>query len=231
MLEFIFPRRCLLCYRVPHDAWEDLCPSCVSNIHRLRLPHCTCCAKPFEAPGEYHLCGDCLKHPKAFRKLFTGGEYGGSLKDLIHLGKFSEREDVLRPLVRFLLQQDRVGFAPEDYDLLTCIPTTPRRLRQKGLHLAARLVQTLGKIYRLPVDPFGLRKVRETPLQFELNERERWKNLKGVFQTSSNFKKGIKKVLLVDDVYTTGATLHEGAMALKKAGVVVIDGLTLARGV
>ena len=188
-------------------------------------------ANPFEAEGLDHLCGDCLKRPKAFRKLFTGGAYTGTLKDLIHFSKFSEREESLRPLIRFFLQQEHCDFDPGAYDLWLCIPTTSKHLRQRGIHLAARIMQSLSKVYRGQSSLKALVKIRDTEPQFSLKGEARWKNVRGAFQVNSEVIEKAQKVLLVDDVYTTGATVHEAAKTLKKEGVQEVDVLTLARGV
>ena len=232
MLELLFPRRCLLCGGIPSDSHEDLCGECFDNIQLLPSPHCSCCAKPFESSeGGDHLCGNCIERPKAFERLFTGGAYTKTLRELIHLGKFSEREETIRPLLRFFLQREQNNFFPKHYDLLLCIPTTPRRLRKRGLHLAARVTRSLGKIYHRPFDLFALKKVRETPPQSELKGEERWTNVRNAFQIEGDSIRQARKVLLIDDVYTTGATLHEGTRVLKKAGVSKVDVLTLVRGV
>jgi ComF family protein len=232
MLDLILPHSCLLCGLAPIKNRENVCDSCWSAAETIRSPHCSCCLKPFDQiQGDNHLCGECMARPKNFHRHFTGGAYKKVLRELIHQAKFSEREEAVTPLVHFFLQQEKHEFDPTSYDLLTCVPTTPRRLWRRGVHLAAYLAQRLGSIYRCPTDIFLLKKTRETKPQSDLKERERWTNVHGAFAVGSPVGSIVKRVLLIDDVYTTGATLSEGTRTLKQAGVTHVDVLTLARGV
>jgi len=127
---------------------------------------------------------------------------------------------------REALQGEREG---DDRDVIIPVPLHPSRLRQRGFNQSALLAQEMSRMLCVPVDLFSLRKIRATPPQVGLTMKERTKNVKGTFHVINGDHVKGKKVLLVDDVFTTGATISECARALRKAGATSVDVLTLAR--
>lgn len=121
----------------------------------------------------------------------------------------------------------------QDYnpDIILPVPLHPKRLRWRGFNQALVLARVIGRRWQIPVDPFILVRSRETPPQTQLSEKERRKNVRGAF--SLNSRKTVKGriILLVDDVYTSGATVNECSRVLRRAGAKEVYVLTLARAV
>jgi ComF family protein len=116
-------------------------------------------------------------------------------------------------------------------ELIVPIPLHPRRLRQRGFNQAVLLARPLGRMLGIATYPRVLKRVRNTPPQVNLKPEERRKNVRGAFAVSERQRVYGREVIVVDDVYTTGATVQECAKVLKKAGAEAVHVLTLARAV
>ena len=111
------------------------------------------------------------------------------------------------------------------------VPLHPKRLRWRGFNQSVLLARQISRVYDIPLDPFTLQRHRETPPQTQLNEAERRKNMRGAFTVDADRPVTGKNILLVDDVYTSGATVNECSRTLKKHGAKDVYVLTLARAV
>jgi ComF family protein len=116
-------------------------------------------------------------------------------------------------------------------ELIVPVPLHPKRLRWRGFNQSVLLARQVSAVYKLPLDPFVLQRYRETPPQTQLNEEERHKNMRGAFVADPDRPVSGKTILLVDDVYTSGATVNECSRTLKQSGAKEIYVLTLARAV
>ncbi len=193
-------------------------------------PYCPCCGLPVPSgDGTGHLCGPCLKEKWYFEVHRTGGLYEGALKEAIHRFKYG----AVFPLVRVFgdLLQPILYTVSQDYpvDVMIPVPLHIRRLRERGFNQALLLVRELGKRTGIPYEERALKKIKDTPVQIALKKRERRKNLRGAFQARDQGAIQGKAVMLVDDVYTTGATVNECSRTLLKAGAERVAVLTVAR--
>lgn len=116
-------------------------------------------------------------------------------------------------------------------EVIMPVPLHPKRLRWRGFNQSILLAREVSRAYSVPMDPFSLRRVRETPPQTELNEEERRRNVRGAFALAPGRSIERRNVLLVDDVYTSGATVNECVRTLRKSGARKVFVLTLARAV
>ena len=116
-----------------------------------------------------------------------------------------------------------------DADLIIPVPLHPKRLRWRGFNQALLLARQLSRAYGIATDPFVLRRIKETPPQTQLNEEERRRNVRGAFALAPGRSLKGKKVLLVDDVYTSGATVNECSRTLTTSGAEQVCVVTLAR--
>jgi ComF family protein len=130
-----------------------------------------------------------------------------------------------------LLAAAHFPLLPKDYDLILPVPLHLARLRWREFNQALVLARAVGKRYRLPVDPFSLERIRATDPQVRLKEKERQTNVHDAFAITRPEKVKGKRILLVDDVYTTGATVNECARTLCTAGARYVDVFTLTRAV
>ncbi|OGP54459.1 MAG: hypothetical protein A2Y65_09770 [Deltaproteobacteria bacterium RBG_13_52_11] len=233
-LNLIFPPVCPICQAPFGGQGEDLiiCPDCQKAIRPVRPPYCPCCGLPYPTgDGEGHLCGPCLKEKWYFEVHRTCALYEGALKEAIHRFKYGG----VFPLVRVFgdLLQPPLQTLIEDYpvDVMVPVPLHIRRLRERGFNQALLLVRELSKRTGIPYEERALAKIKDTPVQIALKKRERRKNLKGAFQVKDQEAIKGKAVVLVDDVYTTGATVNECSRTLLEGGAGKVAILTVARAI
>jgi len=228
LLDILFPSRCASCEE--HLGKRSLfCPSCSSKLIFAESPLCPLCGKVFSSrQGKDHLCGECLRKKRPFRKARALALYEGPIMEAIHRMKYQGRAGLV-DLLSALLLEHIPNFYGEGWDILVPVPLHPARLRERGFNQSALLAIKLGKNLGIPVEPFSLRKICPTPPQVGLTMKERVKNVSGAFQVKDKNIFNKKIVLLIDDVLTTGATVSECSRVLKRAGARAVDVLTLAR--
>jgi ComF family protein len=171
------------------------------------------------------LCVACRHGVRAFDHAYSFGSYEGPLQKLIHLFKYGKVESLARPLSELILRA-----LPRDLnvDLVTAIPMHWRKQWQRGFNQAALLAEPVARRYGLKLSR-NLRRIRYTESQASLNEQSRRMNLKNSFAVRRPQEIAGRRILLVDDVFTTGATLRVAAEVLKNAGASHVTVLTLAR--
>lgn len=197
------------------------CSECWSGIVKYAGPACRICATPITS--EYAtVCAECMKKPPLFSKAMSFGLYEGTLASAIHFFKFQRIRRLHKPLGD-LLQ----GFDMSGIDALIPVPLSIRGLRERGFNQSLLLAKTLSGSSKIPLIMDGLFKKTETPAQIGLSKNERRLNLKGSFRTARNFP-GMR-LLLVDDVMTTGSTANECSKVLLRAGAEEVRVLALAR--
>jgi ComF family protein len=227
----LFPDCCRLCERALRSLTPaPVCQSCLDSLQAAESSFfCQCCGLPFESAAPLHgteECGLCRLRVWDFDRVRGFGAYEGDLRRLIHLLKYDKMRPLARPLAeRMAARLPELGLA----DILIPVPLYRWRRWQRGFNQAEALAQELSSLSGIPCSRKVLRRTRPTRPQVGLSNRERRLNLAGAFDVSSpQFVSG-RRVLLVDDVMTTGATLDACARALKAAGAVWVAGLTAAR--
>ena len=221
-LSFIYPSRCPVC-RNQSDAhvYAPICLYCWSTIERYNGSSCRVCAVPIVSPYA-GVCGECLSHPPYFSFVLAYGLYSGILREAIHLFKFSGIKRLGRPLGRLLS-----SLPIPEADIIVPVPLSKRGLRQRGFNQTLILAKTLSKDLKIPFSIDCLFKRRDTPPQSGIRAVDRKRNVKGAFEVREDVAR--KKVILLDDVMTTGATVRECAKTLAKAGAEEIIVVVLAR--
>lgn len=226
LFDMLFPHVCPLCEKAIVE--EHLCPECMEAFFALKIhsPLCTRCGLPFAvASSKNHLCGKCRKKEPPFIQARSAFRYDGIVLDAIHSLKFRHNAAVAPALGRMLALS---GGAPDEkIDVVVPVPLHAGRLRDRGFNQSLLLAKPIASALEARIDYTGLKKTRETSDQIGLDEKERARNMKGAFAASHTSFDG-KTVLLVDDVYTTGATIISCAGALADAGARVYA-VTLAR--
>lgn len=227
-LDWIFPRRCLHCREFLKNR-EDLCTPCDAAWPSLKSPHCSVCARPFvSSEGGNRLCGDCLAEPKTCGRVIAAGIYRGVLHDLIVRFKYRGQEGY-STFFGGKMSEALSAFPDSSYDLIVPAPLHPARLRERGYNQAHLLAREVGKTLRLPVDARVLKKVRKTQPQADLPAEERRSNLRQAFEVRRAEAIKGKKILIVDDVYTTGTTVETISGLLLRNGAERVEALVLAR--
>lgn len=248
----LFPATCFGCGRLfsddmdtPHQAGTPVkghpsafaaamaayfCPQCRDRWTAVAAPLCSRCGLVFKSRvGQDHLCGRCLKRPGAFTRARATGVYDQSLRIAIHAFKFKGRTRLAVPLGRLLFDTYQHYWRIGDIDVVAPVPLHRRRFRQRGFNQAHLLVRQ----WRLPAETVIIRDLlvrsRDTAPQTGLDRRQRRLNIKNAFSMRCPGQSTGKRVLLVDDVLTTGATADICAAALMRDGARRVDVLTLAR--
>ncbi len=232
ILHAVFPMPCRLCGQaLRDDPIPFFCRPCWSRITPIESPACPRCARPFPSPHALshspgHLCGDCRRRPPAYHLARTPFAYQSPLKEAIVLFKYHGKTQLALPLAQLIAG---TGAPPADIDAILAVPLHPRRLREREFNQSLLLARHLGRRWNLPVPPSPLRRTRLTPPQTTLTRRERLKNLRRCFAVTAPAAIEGKTLLLVDDVFTTGATVNECAKTLRRAGAKAVYVCTLAR--
>jgi ComF family protein len=229
LLDFFLPRLCVFCEKgVGGEAPAAVCPACEEAITWVASPLCPRCGRVFPVrEGGDHLCGPCQTEPPPFDRARAAALYdeeGPSSRAIKRL-KYGRRLEML-PVMHHWLKRLPCLELVREADLLAPVPLHKSRLRQRGFNQSLLLAQAFPEAH---LERELLTRVRPTPPQTGLTPKERRENVKGAFAVPRpELVKG-KCVLLIDDVFTTGATVRECAKALRKAGARRVDVLTVAR--
>jgi len=182
--------------------------------------------------GDDHRCGDCIAHPRPFLAARASGQYDGALMTAIHAYKYRGRIQLARPLGALLHLEFVRHFTGSGIDALIPVPLHRAKLRQRGFNQVLLMLDQWRKIdpgFKVPIEPGLLVRTRKTEAQTGLGKKERRENIRNAFSVRDPSRVKGRSVLLVDDVYTTGATLEECAGTLVRAGAEAVYILTLAR--
>lgn len=230
IIDFILPRRCLKCGRIlPEPGY--LCEDCSEAINFIGSDCCRKCGHPLyeENADSRKLCAGCLSRRRSFYRLARSAVvYDENSKNLILGFKFLDKTENADLLAAMLKVAGKDIFAA-GADVLVPVPLHYTRLIKRRYNQSSLLAQKLGKMVGLPVDAFSLVKHKRTRPQTEFSGRERVVNVKNAFSVKYPERIKGKRIVLIDDVMTTGSTLKESARALRKAGAKSIDVLTVAR--
>ena len=229
LADFFFPPLCLVCRRpVASYAETFLCRSCAADLTFIDSPLCRICGIMFNSrEGDDHVCGNCLSAPPRFDLARSVGVYAGTLREAIHTFKYRGGLLFAKPLGRLLAEHGRQVLEAGPVDLIAPVPLHCKRLRERGFNQSLELARCVGKSWGIAVAAESLQRIRQTPQQTTLSRQERARNVRGAFAWEGS-RLGGKRVLLIDDVYTSGATADECAGVLKKAGAGMVAVLTLA---
>lgn len=230
IIKIFLPPRCIKCGAILSDD-DGLCPKCFQELNFITAPYCYKCGHPFEqvASSKKMLCASCAKKKQTpFRLNRSALCYDDISKDLILALKFMDKTENAKTLAKWL---SMAGYDiwQEGVDVLVPVPLHYKRLIKRRYNQSALLVKELSKITGITADYMSLVKHKSTKPQVQFSGHERVKNVKGAFSVKHIEKIKGKRVVLIDDVMTTGSTLKECALALKKAGAKSIDTLTVAR--
>jgi ComF family protein len=227
----IFPSFCRLCASpLGRPGEKILCQDCLSRLAPRRGPVCLCCGRFFEGAGEDHFCAKCLEQVPPYTVHRSCGRYGGVLKDIILLFKYGRVSVLSRALARFA--EECLGADQrlwQGADFLVPVPLHRKRRRNRGFNQSALLARDLGRIRRMKVLDGCLVKTKNVPPQTSLEGGGREANVRGAYGIKRRSRIEGKTLVLVDDVFTTGATLGECCRELVRAGAREVRALTLAQ--
>ena len=218
---------------------ELFCKTCLTqDIVLFEPPFCIKCGRTFNTrEKEGHVCGECLKSRTGIGKVRAVAMYQGWIRDGIHLLKYQKKQQLAGPFEQLLFSAFERYFSIEAYDLVLPVPLHWLKMMKRGFNQSFVIISGFEKIWKVKykgfppwqVDPGLLLRKKNTDSQTGFDREQRKQNLKKAFKVKSPEKIKNKRILLVDDVYTTGATVKEAAVVLFAAGAAAVDVLVLAR--
>lgn len=225
-LQLLFPLRCPVCDGIVRPAGEKICLDCMGKLKLLTPPWCMKCGKKLTEEGEY--CRDCLRKGHSFRRGRALYEYDSASLSIYRFKYGGRREyaDFFGEQIGEYLGDFVKGIRP---DALIPVPLHKKRMAARGYNQAELLARAIGERLHVPVYARLVARVKNTAPLKRLNSKERQNNLKKAFIIAQNDVK-LGKVILIDDIYTTGSTMDEIARVLKEAGVKEVYCIALACG-
>jgi ComF family protein len=236
VLDFLYPPRCAACGTpLASEDGRRVCAQCVERVEPLPEPRCEICGAPLEsAANEATRCARCLARPPRYRIAraiaryrTTAEDEPGTLPALIRRHKYGLDQSVGRALAEYL--PDELPLSAGDYDVVVPVPLHWRRLWWRGFNQAALLAGQVARRLNLPLDSTAVARRRFTTPQTSRHHDERIRNVRRAFVVAHPERIRNRRVLIVDDVMTTGATVDECARVLRAAGASSVDVFTLAR--
>lgn len=227
-LNFILPLQCVNC-RVFVDAHHALCPVCWSQFNFVNPPQCHACGRPFTIEVDKEIvCGPCLNKDEPWSKRRYAFAYNAETKGIILNFKHHDATHLSKAFGQWLTLPYSTFNHSHHY--IIPVPLHWTRLFVRRYNQAALLSQALSFHINTPVLLTALKRVRRTPSQGNLTSHARAINVKNAFTIANSFKKTLKgkNILLIDDVFTTGATVRNCTQTLLNAGALRVDVLTLA---
>lgn len=228
-IELVLPPTCPGCGRSVGDS-HALCARCWASIRFIEPPLCPVYGTPFAIDlGEGALSAEALADPPPFRRARSAAVYGDVVRRLVHQLKYHDRPDLAQTMAAAMNRAGRALLA--ESSLIVPVPLHRWRLWQRRFNQAAALADALMKQSGVPSDSLVLARVKPTRQQVGLSATRREVNMRGAFQVPDAMRPKIaaRSILLVDDVYTSGATAKAAARALLRGGASAVDVLTFAR--
>jgi competence protein ComFC len=228
-VSLLYPATCTICRKHVRSG-EYLCDACEAKIVRIVPPFCETCSEPFEGSiTTAFSCANCVNRTIYFDAAVAAYRGRGIVRDVIHELKY-KRQMHLRHLVarwlRAALDDERLR--NQQFDVIVPVPLHPARQRERGFNQASLLAKLLSAQTSIPCRPV-LKRIRYTTTQTALDRSERMENLHNAFRLRKNADVRGLRVLLIDDVLTTGSTLSECARVLKRADACSVHAATAAR--
>ncbi len=234
ILNLVFPESCLIC-SAPTSRRQDcgVCDACWQKTLRLRIvePFCPSCGLPFHDfdSGTKHLCSGCILRPPPYSGARSFGYYADELSRVLLALKFQGRQNLVGLLAPLLAATFFESWDRGEFDLVVPVPLHPRRSRARGFNQAALLGRSLAGHISVPFEERAVLRTRPTQPQMGLTDAERLLNVRGAFRCYKPAAVTGRRVLLVDDVMTTGSTVSSASQALLSAGALRVSVLTVAR--
>lgn len=222
----LYPNRCPVCGKTLYDTL--ICGGCLGKLKYVKQPVCCACGKPLtDECMEY--CMDCSSSGHEFRQGKAVFCYQGPVRDMLYRYKYSNRRDYTEFFAREAARLYAGWIKRCGIQAIIPVPLSKKKRRRRGYNQAELFARRLAGLLNLPCEAKLLVRARDTAPQKKLSRGERKNNLKNAFKITENIVK-LDRVLLVDDIYTTGSTIDAAALVLKQAGVREIYFLCISIG-
>lgn len=228
----VYPDVCQICQSQRSEpALGYVCDGCRQRVRFIRPPFCERCGLPYpgDLTGPFE-CANCRQMELHFRSARAAVVAGGVVLEVIHRYKYQRQLWFEAFLAGLLIGQAAPELARERWDWLVPVPLHPAKEREREFNQAGRLARRLGGAAGIAVEPRLLQRFRPTRTQTHLSRVERAENMRAAFRVRPGIHLGGRRIVLVDDVFTTGATTSACARALRAAGAAEVCVWTVARG-
>ena len=224
-----YPATCAVCAE-DVGGHEYLCESCRSRAPRIKPPFCAKCSEPFSgAITQTFTCANCAHRILHFDSAIAAYRSRGLVRKLVHEFKYGRHRHLRHPLAAWLAEaMNDPRLMGRRFDLIVAVPLHPARQRERGFNQAELLAELLANRTAIPLRP-TLERIRYTKTQTAYDRAERMENLQDAFRLRKKADVRGLRLLLIDDVLTTGSTLSECARVLKEAGAISVHAATAAR--
>lgn len=236
LASIVFPAPCRICGQILDTGSSvPFCHACVGSLlERVREPLCSCCGRPIVSAAAAEalsapLCHFCRGYKYAFDLARSYGVYTHKMTRAILLLKYASLSPLGTWFAHLLAKVAVSEPGLLEADIVVPVPLDRGRMRERGYNQAELIAKPLARMLNIPFRPCLLVRTRPRPNQLRLTRRERWETVRGAYATHRDAQVDKGRVLLVDDVFTTGATLDACSKALKGAGAARVVGLTVAR--
>jgi ComF family protein len=229
LASLLYPPSCTVC-SAPVEIGEYLCDQCEAKVTRIAPPFCAKCSEPFDgAITTIFECANCAHRILHFEAAVSAYRARGIVRHVILNFKYGKQIHLRHLVARWLIAAlDDERIRDRQFDVIVPVPLHPARQRERGFNQAAVLAQPVSRRIAVPLRPV-LERVRYTTTQTAFDRAERMQNLRDAFRLRKNTNVRRLRVLLIDDVLTTGSTLSECARLLKQAGARSVYAATAAR--
>jgi len=230
-LSFVYPEWCKLCDGMRAAPGHGfVCERCRGAVRRVQPPWCERCGRPFQgAISGTFVCSQCLDIRPVYTFARAAAVYQDTLLEAIHRYKYNRALYIEPFLAALLTEAARNVVTPAEWDVIVPVPLHWKKKWHREFNQAERLARRLAKATGVPIQPRLLRRKTHTPSQTKLTREERFENMRGAFEVRGRVRPGLR-VVVVDDVFTTGATTNACAAALLDAGAGSVCVWTVARG-
>ncbi len=228
LADLLYPRCCPFCGSLLPFGEMAACRTCMTKVKVVEPPCCLRCGKSIESE-DLEYCQDCLRLPKSYVRGFPVFEYSGGIKRGIYDFKYKNQRSYGQFFADCMYAKYKKELTSLQLDGLIPVPIHKKKRKLRGFNQTELMAKCLGKHLQVPVYAKLLKRVINTNPQKELNDKARMKNLKNAFIIGKN-KLELKRVLIVDDIYTTGATIEACTKVLLEHGIEEVYYVSLAIG-
>ena len=215
--ELLYPRHCPMCDRLLGADEPYLCRSCAQDLPLIRGPVCLKCGRPVRA-GEIEYCENCRHREHLFIRGFAPFVYTGAVQASVMRFKYQHRAEYASFYAAVLMLYGADLLTARKIDVILPVPIHTKRYRNRGYNQAEEIAVRLSEASGIPCDPSAVFRVKNTAAQKGLDPSDRRKNLQNAFRVSGQAELEGKRILIVDDIYTTGTTVDSMAACLLSAG-------------
>lgn len=235
LIMFLYPAQCRHCGENldPSDG-HYICKTCWQEVEFINRPYCETCGYPWDQialSGRIPSCSNCPKSSQ-FRKARSVAQYDSAVGEAIRLLKYHGKTVMAKPLADLMFKAMPMFFGMEDYDYIIPVPSHKKRKRKRGYNPVELIGRRLSSVTGIPIETRSFIKIRNTRSQVDLSLKERLEEVKDAFDVPDPSRIAEKKILLIDDVITSGSTVNESAKTLARKGEVkYVDVFALVRQV